>query len=265
MTRPFLKSLLRIGLLTCLLIFIPKYIHYPDIEFINSHLKTDLFEGKSNMPDGHKVFIQGLIPVIQEANREVLNEREHLIKIMESLRLGEKVPLQEKKWLNDLDTKYRDKSNFVDLKKDTETILSNLNELLKRVDVVPVRIALAQAAIESGWGKSRFSTEGNAYFGILCYKPGCGINSKKNENGGFIVKSYVSTTESVVDYLLFVNSKKGMQGFRNARFKFLHEDSLPNIFKLSRSIKGYSEIGDTYNQMIESMLNYYIPDNIPNN
>lgn len=71
--------------------------------------------------------------------------------------------------------------------------------------------------------------------------------------------------ESVADYLLFVNSKKGMQGFRNARFKFLHEDNLPNIFKLSRSIKGYSEIGDTYNQMIESMLNYYIPDNIPNN
>ena len=33
------------------------------------------------------------------------------------------------------------------------------------MDVVPVSIAIAQAAKESGWGTSRFALEGNAMFG----------------------------------------------------------------------------------------------------
>ena len=35
-------------------------------------------------------------------------------------------------------------------------------QLLRRADVIPVPIALAQAAIESGWGTSRFAIKGNA-------------------------------------------------------------------------------------------------------
>ena len=42
----------------------------------------------------------------------------------------------------------------------------NLDELIKfRMDMIPVSIALAQAAKESGWGTSRFALEGNAIFG----------------------------------------------------------------------------------------------------
>ena len=41
----------------------------------------------------------------------------------------------------------------------------NIDKLKNRMDIIPVSIALAQAAKESGWGTSRFALEGNAIFG----------------------------------------------------------------------------------------------------
>ena len=55
-------------------------------------------------------------------------------------------------WLFELSEKY-------------ESNDSNLGNLLIKVDIVPISLALAQAAIESGWGTSRYSREGNAIYG----------------------------------------------------------------------------------------------------
>ena len=44
---------------------------------------------------------------------------------------------------------------------------SSLGNLLVRVDIVPLSLALSQAAIESGWGTSRYMNEGNAIFGHI--------------------------------------------------------------------------------------------------
>ena len=53
------------------------------------------------------------------------------------------------------------------------------NEMLKRVDIIPISLVLAQAANESSWGESRFAKKGNNYFGMWCYTPKCGIVPQK--------------------------------------------------------------------------------------
>ena len=55
--------------------------------------------------------------------------------------------------------------------------------LLNRVDVIPPSLALAQGANESAWGTSRFSKEGNNYFGQWCFKLGCGLVPRQRDSG----------------------------------------------------------------------------------
>ena len=73
-----------------------------------------------------------------------------------------------------------------------------INELILRVDVIPVSLALAQAANESAWGTSRFALEGNNVFGQWCYKKGCGIVPAERRSGAtHEVKSFTSVERSV--------------------------------------------------------------------
>ena len=99
-----------------------------------------------------------------------------------------------------------------------DSLFANDSEdLLNRVDFIPSKLVLAQAIVESEWGKSRFAIEGNNYFGIHCYKPGCGMAPAGAT--GFWLESYPSVAEGVRGYLLFLNTKRSMKRFRNIRAK----------------------------------------------
>lgn len=266
-TNSIIKLFLRPSILLIPLLFLVyiliKYDSQSDLQ-IPMPSESELFEGKADMPENHKRFILELIPLIQQVNQNVLEEREKLKAIILTIELKQPLKSSDKKFLSKLATHYLGKNeeeikfeqNFNDLK--------FLNELLKRVDIVPVRLALAQSAIESGWGRSRFCNEGNAYFGIHCYTNECGIKANANSDGGFEVKSYASANESVIDYVHFLNSKRGMQRFRNERIRYFHTDSIPDLLRLAGSMKGYSAIGDTYKYMIKSILDKYIPEEIAN-
>lgn len=265
MLKILTKPSVILGLLTFVFFSLPKQSYNPDKEMITNNYNESLFSSKPNIPAKHKDFILKLIPLIQHANHEVLMERERLLKIISLVIAGKKIKLPEQRWLKKLEKKYRGKKYDTLFEKDKLSILAYLDELLSRVDMVPIRFALAQAAIESGWGSSRFSREGHAYFGIHCYKPGCGLKANEDKDGGFEVKKYKNLQESVTDYVLFLNSKRGMQSFRDARNNYFHKDKEPSLTKLASRIKGYSAIGTSYQFMIESILRRYIPEDIANN
>lgn len=265
MLKIITKPSFLLSVITFLFFAFPLHTYNPDVELNKNKYNENLFLDKPAIPETHKTFLLDLIPLIQHANQEVLLEREHLLNIYSLVKKGKRIKHSEQQWIKKLEIKYHGNNNSHSLPKDQEILLNYINELLSRVDMVPIRLALAQAAIESGWGTSRFCIEGQAYFGIHCYKPGCGIKARLDEEGGFEVKSYKNAQESVNDYLLFVNSKRGMQSFRNERINYFHNDSVPDLLKLTKSIKGYSGIGQSYHSMIESILQNYIPENIANN
>jgi len=251
--------------MTFLFFLLPTHTYNPDkVEHTLSYNES-LFLDKPTIPETHKDFILDLIPLIQHSNQEVLMERELLLKIYSLVSEGKNLKQPERQWLKKLKIKYEGKNNTHLFPKEKESQLKYIDKLLERVDMIPIRFALAQAAIESGWGTSRFCIEGNSYFGIHCYTPDCGIKASEDKDGEFEVKSYSNAQESVNDYLLFINSKRGMQKFRNERVNYFHRDSIPSLPKLARSIKGYSAIGQSYQFMIESILRIYIPENIANN
>ena len=95
-----------------------------------------------------ETFIKIVLPLVVAENEKILDDRRKL-----------KV-LSEKKYTSDLEKQWlRQKLLEYKVKR------GNLDELMFKMDMIPVSIALAQAAKESGWGTSRFALEGNAIFG----------------------------------------------------------------------------------------------------
>ena len=121
-----------------------------------------------------------------------------------------------------------------------------LKQLLERVDTIPVALALAQAAVESGWGTSRFVLQGNALFGQWAWDENAGMRPLAASNGRAVVRSFGSLLESVRAYMHNLNTHQNYQRFRNARFRLI---SIPEEAKANRLmvyLDSYAEIGEEY-------------------
>ena len=69
--------------------------------------------------------------------------------------------------------------------------LTSKEDLLLVIDILPPSLMLAQAANESNWGRSRFAEDFNNYFGIWCFKKGCGVvPNKRDKNASHEVASF---------------------------------------------------------------------------
>ena len=75
------------------------------------------------------------------------------------------------------------------------------DDILLRADVIPVSLALAQAAVESGWGTSRFAVQGNALFGQWAWKESAGLKPLQASNDKAVVRSFPNLFGSVRAYM----------------------------------------------------------------
>ena len=153
-----------------------------------------------------RLFINTLIPIIYSENLQILNDRK---KILDWWRESDGENFSRDfwpQWLFELSENYGSSD-------------SNLGNLLMRVDIIPISLALAQSAIESGWGTSRYSREGNAVFGQYTFDESKGLKPKdRNENDEFFIKKFPNLSESVRSYLKNINTHLAYADFRMQQF-----------------------------------------------
>ncbi|SFV88230.1 BAX protein [hydrothermal vent metagenome] len=127
--------------------------------------------------------------------------------------------------------------------------------LLKMVDTIPASLVLAQAAIESNWGRSRFSKRWNNYFGIWCFSKGCGIAPKKRDKGTkHEIMNFASTHKSVEYYMLNLNRNHHYKLLRQIRaYKRKHNLKLTGK-SLSEGLDKYSAKGYEYIELIQNII-----------
>lgn len=126
--------------------------------------------------------------------------------------------------------------------------------LRRRVDIVPASLALAQAAIESGWGASRFARRGNNFFGMRTYdddKPG--IEPRQAE--GFKVSAYRDIAHSVRAYMLNLNSHAAYKAFRHERTRHRAGNGRISGLRLAGFLTSYSEIPKKYAARLRAVIN----------
>jgi len=129
--------------------------------------------------------------------------------------------------------------------------------LLSRIDIVPASLTLAQGAIESAWGTSRFAQEGNAFFGERTYDeetPGLTPVLVNATAQPFKVKSFSDGHLSVRSFMYTLNTHPAYRAFRQQRAALRAEEVYPTGLSLAPFLHGYSEIGDVYIQRIVATI-----------
>jgi Bax protein len=125
--------------------------------------------------------------------------------------------------------------------------------LLRRIDIVPTSLALAQAAIESGWGTSRFVRSAKNLFGERTYKPNAdGVAPK--EGKGFKITRFASLAQSVRSYMHNLNSHAAYRDFRLARERLRRESERLRGLDLAGHLEAYSERGTAYVASVRRMI-----------
>lgn len=107
-------------------------------------------------------FVAYVLPLIDAANAAILTERTGVLRLRSKVAAGLPLSRTERRWLHAIEIGYG-------------LATDDFAELLRRVDIVPPSLALAQAALESAWGTSRFAREGNALFGQRAWGAGAGL------------------------------------------------------------------------------------------
>ena len=183
-----------------------------------------------------ETFLKILLPLIVAENGKIEDDRKYLLKI---LKQNDKP--ENKKWINKKYKEYRVSNR-------------NINELIEKMDVIPISIALAQAAKESGWGTSRFALEGNAIFGQWTWK-GDGIEPlEKTGDQNHKILKFPLLRASVKAYITNLNTHNGYKDFRKKRFQ-LREQNKPLIGKeLIDKLENYAQTGKEYTKVLRQII-----------
>ena len=208
---------------------------------IFSSLPTDFMDIQPII-ERKRLFINTLIPIIYSENLQILNDRK---KILDWWRESDGENFSRDfwpQWLFELSEKYGSSD-------------SNLGNLLMRVDIIPISLALAQSAIESGWGTSRYSREGNAVFGQYTFDESKGLKPKdRNENDEFFIKKFPNLSESVRSYLKNINTHLAYADFREERKKLRMSGENLSGYKLVNFLKDYSERRESYIKDVKEII-----------
>ena len=195
-------------------------------------------------------FFAFLDPFVAQANAEIQADRTRLNDLRERASRREALPRRDAEWLAELAEAYE-----VPLADPTQPDERLWLALERRVDVIPPSLALAQAALESGWGTSRFAQEGNNLFGMWCYTPGCGIVPARRPAGQtYEVTRYRSPGASFAAYIRNLNTNTAYRELRQLRRQQRADGQTPTGLVLAGGLIRYSQEGSAYIEKVRRMI-----------
>jgi Bax protein len=200
-------------------------------------------------------FVRAILPHVLDVNRRILAEREVLQQISGRIRKGLPLRQAEAAYVREMAVRYR-------TPEDTLARLATrpagvVDELLRRVDVIPPSLVLAQAALESAWGASRFVLEGNNLFGQLIFTVEKGMAPAGLTQGTpFALARFETLTDAVEAYARNLNSLGAYRGFRELRADMRAKDGLMDSDRLAEGLTSYSERGESYVEDVKSLIRY---------
>jgi len=227
--------------------FIPEILTQENIGHlpIISELPDD-FSEIQDVPTKKKLFYLVTLPLIYNTNTSIMQERRMVINIEKKF---------ARKELNKNET-----DEIIRLSKKYKLDYSEINtklfrKLKQRINIIPVSLALGQAIIESGWGQSRFATEGNALYGQWTTSEDKGIIPQdRDEDKTHAVLKFKNLSESVKAYMFNINTHQAYYNFRVIR---RIDERIKYTDPISMKVKylaAYAEIGDKYVDKLELII-----------
>ncbi len=183
------------------------------------------------------MFIKIVLPLIVKENNKIRVDRKRLFTILNK---NSNTDI-EKKWLEKKYKQYGVRKN-------------DLSTLKVRMDEIPVSLAIAQAAKETGWGTSRFALKGNALFGQWTWS-GEGLKPQNADEGkDHKVMKFHSLQLSVRAYLRNLNTHSTYKNLRKARTELRNQNKSLDSLILSKHLDKYAETGSQYIEVLQKII-----------
>jgi uncharacterized FlgJ-related protein len=199
-----------------------------------------------------QVFLFLQAPLILRANEMVLEHRAEVEALRRRLQAGKPLSRTELAGLNELAQDY---GEAVFTRGALEP--QQLDALLMRLDIMPLSLALSQAAVESGWGTSRFAWQGNALFGQWSWgDDAIAPKAVRSELGNYGVRAFKSPMASVTAYIHNINKHPAYARLRAERAAMRERGEVISGSKLAGALDKYSERGQDYVVELRSMISY---------
>tara|TARA_Y100001970_G_scaffold239918_1_gene302249 strand:- start:1603 stop:2751 length:1149 start_codon:yes stop_codon:yes gene_type:complete len=190
-----------------------------------------------NVKKRKELFIQIVLPLILEENNKILLDRKKLFAILNKNNNSN----SDNEWLNKKFKQYG-------------VSKKNIPTLKRRMDIIPVSMAIAQAAKETGWGTSRFALEGNALFGQWTYTDK-GIKPAAADAGTtHKVMMFNVLKSSVRAYARNLNTHNSYKKMRYARAIQRDNEGKLNSLDLVNYLDNYAETGKKYTETLKKII-----------
>ncbi len=202
----------------------------------------DYYYKIKNIQKQKQAFINIMLPLIENENQKIITLREKIINIFNDPNLL--LNAKELAFLAKIAKNYKIKN------------ILNKKEYLIKIDEIPPSLALAQAAIESGWGKSRFARVANNVFGYWEYsnKGLSPKNTYKNIDINYSLKIFPSIEDSIKVYFRNLNRNRAYREFRQKRAKFRKENKLFTGIAAADTLKDYSQLKEKYIKRLKNLI-----------
>jgi Bax protein len=241
-----MKNRFGIGLFFVLLLsFFAGVFAYPPI------VKLPDFQYIGNFGNRQKAFIDYMLPKIETSNLQIMASRQRIILLTRQYQKHHKIAPTDQEWLEEIAEEYQVPP--IQFNKNFDT-----TELLKRVDIIPPSLVLAQTINESAWGTSRFAREANNLFGQWCFTDGCGVVPMQRPTGAiYEVAKFPTVLASVDAYMYNLNTNMVFEPLREIRASMRSQSKILTGLSLAPGLINYSAIGENYVETISDIINNY--------
>ena len=190
-----------------------------------------------------KEFEKILFPMIQKENKRILQLREKIISIF-----------------NDPSFIF-DTNKIIFLAKVARIYkikdIYNKEEFLKKIDMIPPKLVLAQGAIESGWGRSYFVKKANNIFGQWDYTSNGLMPRNRDANATHTVRIFRSLDDSLRVYIRNLNRNRAYRKFRELRYEYKKQHKIFSAEVAATTLREYSELGEEYVKRLQKMIKQF--------
>jgi len=188
-------------------------------------------------------FVNILLPKIKSAQKDILSDRIFIKKFF-------------KKYL--FTNSFRSRSDIVRLirlkKKYRIRQMYNEGEYLEKIDTIPVSLVLAQSAIESAWGESRFTREGNNIFGEWTWGKIGIIPDGRDEDARHKLRIFKNLDNSIASYMLNLNRHYSYKEFRKLRAHYRAKGKVFTGLTAAPTLTRYSQMREVYSRLIARVI-----------
>jgi Bax protein len=204
-----------------------------------------------NVREKKELFSATLLPLILLSNEKVIEDRSRLTSIKHYLADNASLSESDTIWLRAQRRKYS-------ISKKIPISTELIDRILYHCDIIPASLALAQAAIESGWGTSRFAQTGNAIFGQWVWGENADgmLPLNRNEGATHKVKKFERLLDSVQSYIHNINRNSAYKAVRDLRAELRTKGKPITGTHLAQGLIQYSQRGEDYIKDILNLISY---------